>query len=122
MNGTLLGGGHSSRSVGRTFRGAYIHPKGRIKKNNSNICIYEKKIVILQRKIVLTMRKVFIFVSLIFVLAGCRQGGEAGRITAHANPIMPVRMAGDTTHVFLTDYVPALFGDESMAGLAVDDG
>lgn len=60
------------------------------------------------------MRKVFIFVSLIFVLAGCRQGGEAGRITAHANPIMPIRMAGDTTHVFLTDYVPALFGDTNL--------
>ena len=60
------------------------------------------------------MRKILFLVAIISVLAGCRKGGEAGRITAHANPIMPVRMASDTTHVFLTDYVPALFGDTSL--------
>ena len=85
-----------------------------MQEKSKNICTIQKKAVNLQRKNVKTMRKVLILVSLFVCLAGCeRQLSVAERIGS-SNPIMPVRMIGDTAHVVLTDYIPLLYGDPSL--------
>ena len=83
-------------------------------KKSQNSCIYEKKAVFLQRKNVLTMKKVLFLASILFLIVGCREDGIIADRIAHSNPIMPVRMTSDTTHVVLTDYIPALYGDTNL--------
>ncbi len=60
------------------------------------------------------MRKGFILLSLVLCLAGCQNNHRVASTIAASNPIMPIRMHSDTTHVVLTDYVPLLFGDTSL--------
>ena len=60
------------------------------------------------------MRKGFIFLYLVLCLAGCQNNHRVASTIAASNPIMPIRMHSDTTHVVLTDYVPLLFGDTSL--------
>ena len=63
------------------------------------------------------MKKVVILFISALCLAGCQKTSIAQSI-AESNPIMPIRMQADTTHVALTDYVPALFGNpEAWKGL-----
>jgi glycosidase len=60
------------------------------------------------------MKKILIYSALILSLVGCQNGSHiAGKIAA-SQPIMPIRMTGDTAHVVLTDYVPVLYGDTSL--------
>ena len=47
-------------------------------------------------------------------LAACQRSELIASRLAQENPIMPVRMTSDTTHVVLTDYLPALYGDTSL--------
>ena len=47
-------------------------------------------------------------------MAGCRQVNNVADVIAQSSPIMPIRMTGDTMHIVLTDYVPALYGDTGL--------
>ena len=60
------------------------------------------------------MKKILLFVSIVLIFAGCRNGEQVANSIAKSNPIMPVRMTSDTTHIVLTDYVPLLYGDTSL--------
>ena len=60
------------------------------------------------------MKKVLLFVLMTLVLAGCQQHSQIASQIANSNPIMPVRMSSDTTHVVMTDYLPVLYGDTSL--------
>ncbi|MBR6830321.1 MAG: hypothetical protein IKM83_06885 [Paludibacteraceae bacterium] len=60
------------------------------------------------------MKKILVFTSLMLCLAACQRSELIASRLAQANPIMPVRMTSDTTHVVLTDYLPALYGDTSL--------
>ena len=60
------------------------------------------------------MKKYFILFAFCLSLAGCQRGGFIASSIASSNPIMPIRMASDTQHVVLTDYVPLLFADTSV--------
>ena len=59
------------------------------------------------------MKKIVILFISALCLAGCQKNSIAQSI-AESNPIMPIRMQADTTHVVLTDYVPALFGNPEV--------
>ncbi len=61
-----------------------------------------------------TMKKILVFTSLMLCLAACQRSELIASRLAQENPIMPVRMTSDTTHVVLTDYLPALYGDTSL--------
>ena len=60
------------------------------------------------------MKKVLLFVLMTLVLAGCQQHSHIASQIANSNPIMPVRMSSDTTHVVMTDYLRVLYGDTSL--------
>jgi len=60
------------------------------------------------------MKNVLLFVLMTLVLAGCQQHSHIASQIANSNPIMPVRMSSDTTHVVMTDYLPVLYGDTSL--------
>ena len=60
------------------------------------------------------MRKSLFILSLLFCLAGCQRNSYIASKLADANPIMPVRMTGDTMHIVMTDYVPTLYGDTML--------
>ena len=60
------------------------------------------------------MKKYIILFAFCLSLAGCQRGGFIASSIASSNPIMPIRMTSDTTHVVLTDYVPVLFADTSV--------
>ena len=60
------------------------------------------------------MKKILVFTSLILCLAACQRSELIASRLAQSNPIMPVRMTSDTTHVVLTDYLPVLYGDTSL--------
>ena len=68
----------------------------------------------MQRKICTTMRKSFLFLIIALALTGCRHANMVAGDIALSNPIMPIRMTADTTHVVLTDYLPVLYGDTSL--------
>ncbi len=78
-----------------------------------NICICKIFVVNLQRKLCEAMKKVFLLVCISLCAIGCQRKNIAEQI-ALADPIMPVRMTSDTSHIVLTDYVPVLFGDTSL--------
>ena len=60
------------------------------------------------------MRKM-LFLSMIALCASsCFHSNKITEQIASGSPIMPVRMTGDTTHLVLTDYLPALYGDTSL--------
>ena len=65
-------------------------------------------------QIVFTMKKNLFFLLIGLSLAGCQRGVNITESIAVSNPIMPVRMTSDTTHIVLTDYVPVLFGDPTL--------
>ena len=60
------------------------------------------------------MRKFIVLTTIALCAMSCISRNEAAGRLASANPIMPIRMSGDTTHVVLTDYLPALYGDTSL--------
>jgi len=60
------------------------------------------------------MRKNILLFAFALCLAGCQQGNNAVQSIAVSQPIMPVRMTSDTTHIVLTDYVPMLYGDTTL--------
>lgn len=60
------------------------------------------------------MKKIFLVLSLFGALAGCQRINTIADDLSRANPIMPIRMSGDTMHIVLTDYIPALYGDTSL--------
>ena len=60
------------------------------------------------------MKKIFLVLSLFGALAGCHRVNTIADDLSRANPIMPIRMSGDTMHIVLTDYIPALYGDTSL--------
>ncbi len=59
------------------------------------------------------MKKSILIVFSVLLLLGCNKSHYAAQQIAVAQPIMPIRMAGDTMHIVLTDYVPVLYGDTS---------
>ena len=61
-----------------------------------------------------TMKKSMIIVLAAMCLAGCQKASMNAESIRLSNPIMPIRMSGDTMHIVLTDYVPALYGDTSL--------
>ena len=99
-----------------------------LQKNTYLTCIYKKKIVTLQRKdmripcrinLLSNMKKSIFLLSLVASLIGfsacagkqkCQNCSEI----AVANPIMPVYYTGGVQHIWLTDYLPALTGDEQL--------
>ena len=60
------------------------------------------------------MKKSFLLFAFALVIAGCQQGSNAVSSIAVSQPIMPIRMTADTVHVFLTDYIPAFYGDTTV--------
>lgn len=60
------------------------------------------------------MKKSMIIVLAAMCLAGCQKASMNAESIRLSPPIMPIRMTSDTTHVVLTDYVPALYGDTSL--------
>lgn len=55
------------------------------------------------------MKKTFLYLSAVLALGACsKQSDTALQTAAQAEPIQPVRLTGDTTHIFLTDYFPSL--------------
>lgn len=60
------------------------------------------------------MRKILFLVSIIASLAACQKSIYVSERIANDAPIMPVRMTSDTTHIVLTDYLPALYGDTNL--------
>ena len=60
------------------------------------------------------MKKILVFTSLMLSLAACQSNEQIASRLAQSNPIMPVRMTSDTTHIVLTDYVPVLYGDTTL--------
>ena len=60
------------------------------------------------------MRKGLIFIAIALIWAGCQPSSKVADAIAKSKPILPIRMLSDTTHVVLTDYVPALYGDTSL--------
>ena len=60
------------------------------------------------------MRKVLFFVFSALLWAGCQPSNPIADTIAKSKPIMPIRMLSDTTHIVLTDYVPALYGDTTL--------
>ena len=61
-----------------------------------------------------TMKKSMFIVLAAMCLAGCQKASMNAESIRLSNPIMPIRMSGDTMHIVLTDYVPALYGDTSL--------
>ena len=58
----------------------------------------------------------FFFAAALLLLSACAGKQDNSCCTAElvVNPIMPVYYTGNTTHVYLTDYLPALTGDEQL--------
>ena len=61
-----------------------------------------------------TMKKSLVFVSVLFMLCACGQADSVAVRISKSGPIMPIRMLSDTTHIVLTDYLPALYGDTAL--------
>ena len=66
-----------------------------------------------------TMKKFVFILALAGILSGCKPQPEAQPI-AFSDPIMPIRLQGDTTHVVLTDYLPLLCDNSSETMDIVD--
>ena len=77
-------------------------------------CIYKKKVVNLHRKLCTTMKKMFLLSAIVLLIAGCNSDSQVASTIAKSDPIMPIRMSGDTTHIVLTDYVPVLYGNPEL--------
>ena len=77
-------------------------------------CIYKKKVVILHRKLCTTMKKMFLLSAIVLLIASCNSGSQVASTIAKSDPIMPIRMSGETTHIVLTDYVPVLYGNPEL--------
>ena len=60
------------------------------------------------------MRKTICLLLLALCMAGCQKHNPVASVIASSNPIMPIRMTGDTMHVVMTDYVPMLYGDTTL--------
>ena len=60
------------------------------------------------------MRKTILFLLIALCWTGCQRDLSIANRIAGSDPIMPVRMTGDTAHVVLTDYIPALYGDTGL--------
>jgi glycosidase len=60
------------------------------------------------------MKKSLFLLLFSLCLVGCQQGSNVAECIAKSDPIMPIRLTGDTAHVVLTDYVPALYGDTNL--------
>ena len=58
------------------------------------------------------MRKVLFFAIIALLWVGCKPSPSDAAFIAKSNPIMPVRLHADTTHILLTDYVPAFYGGD----------
>lgn len=48
------------------------------------------------------------------MITGCNSGSQVASTIAKSDPIMPIRMSGETTHIVLTDYVPVLYGNPEL--------
>lgn len=77
-------------------------------------CIYKKKVVNLHRNLCTTMKKMFLLSAIVLMITGCNSGSQVASTIAKSDPIMPIRMSGDTTHIVLTDYVPVLYGNPEL--------
>ena len=77
-------------------------------------CIYKKKVVNLHRNLCTTMKKMFLLSAIVLLIAGCNSGSQVASTIAKSDPIMPIRMSGETTHIVLTDYVPVLYGNPEL--------
>ena len=60
------------------------------------------------------MRRSILILALSLCFMGCHKSPYIACKISESNPIMPVRMTSDTTHVVLTDYVPALYGNTRL--------
>ena len=58
-------------------------------------------------------KSLFICLS-ILCLTGCHKGDSVVTTIGKSQPIMPIRMMYDTTHIVLTDYIPLLYGDTDL--------
>lgn len=60
------------------------------------------------------MKRIFLYFSLALTLVSCQRNPSTAKTLSLSDPIMPVRMFGDTTHIVLTDYLPILYADTSL--------
>ena len=68
----------------------------------------------MRRKKYDTMKKSLFIPFIALCLAGCNHPVSIAVTIADSQPIMPVRMSGDTMHIVLTDYLPVLYGDTAL--------
>ena len=74
----------------------------------------QKKYYFCSAKNVKTMKKLLFLLSLALCFAGCNRSSSVATRIGAGEPIMPIRMISDTTHVVLTDYLPLLYGDTTL--------
>ena len=60
------------------------------------------------------MKKMFLLSAIVLMITGCNSGSQVASTIAKSDPIMPIRMSGETTHIVLTDYVPVLYGNPEL--------
>ena len=60
------------------------------------------------------MKKLLFLLSLVLCFTGCNRSSSVAIRIGTGEPIMPIRMISDTTHVVLTDYLPLLYGDTTL--------
>ena len=65
------------------------------------------------------MKKIVLLLALAGLVLGCKQAPRTTPI-AFSNPVMPIRLTADTTHVVLTDYLPMLCQDSKEMFEIVD--
>lgn len=60
------------------------------------------------------MKKMFLLSVIVLLIASCNSGSQVASTIAKSDPIMPIRMSGEKTHIVLTDYVPVLYGNPEL--------
>ena len=59
------------------------------------------------------MKRFGIILTAALVLLGCQQNNELSRV-ATGEPIMPIRLTGETTEVYVTDYLPTVTLEDTV--------
>ena len=59
------------------------------------------------------MKRIGIILAAALVLLSCQQNKELSRV-ATGEPIMPIRLTGDTTVVYVTDYLPTVTLEDTV--------
>lgn len=67
------------------------------------------------------MRNTFLYAAMALLMCACTSKTSLTKYAQQGDPISPIYITGDTTHIFLTDYVPAVDADQ-WAKMEIADG